>query len=423
MCATWASLTQSRSAAVRTLFRASSLRPATRWDSSPTSAFTRYRCETCWSLPWPPMHQEAAARGAPTAGDVRPQQRLVASASRRRSAEADHNATASENLHAWPATVNNGKTILFTSVPSSGVQRVYVEAVEIDTGKRHVPAKAQGSRATSSGHLVFYRDGGLHAAPFDAGRLTVTGPAIEVTAAVEQDSSGAPLAEISRAGSLVYRRAGAASGRLMWVTRQGIEQSVTDVPRAYLSPRLSADTHRIVIGVGSELWIQDTLRSTFTRLTPQQSETASYPVWTPDGKQIVFRTPTGLRLIETDGSGRSEPIAGTTSVISRARSRRTVEQWRRHDARRRVSSTFTCYRSPAILRRMRSSRVQPSRGARSFPQTAAGWRTCRMSPVGLRCTCGAIQVPKAAGPCQLAAEPLHSGVTLAMSSSIAAGTR
>ena len=160
---------------------------------------------------------------------------------------------------------------------------------------------------------MFYREGGLYAVPFDAARLTVTGQPIEVTAAVEQDSSGAPLAEMSSAGSLVYQRAGAASGRLVWVSRQGVEQPVTDVPRAYLNPHLSADNHRIVVGVGSDLWIQDTLRSTFTRLTSQQSETASYPVWTPDGKQMVFRTPTGLRSIETDGSGRSRAIAGTTS--------------------------------------------------------------------------------------------------------------
>jgi Tol biopolymer transport system component len=222
--------------------------------------------------------------------------------------------TAGESVHAWPSTVNDGKAILFTSVPRGGVQGAHVEAVEVGTGKRQVLIEgARFARHTASGHLVFYRDGGLYAASFDARRLTVTGPPIEITAAVEQDSSGAPLAEISSAGSLVYRRAGAASAQLVWVTRQGIEQPVTDDPRAYLSPRLSRDSHRIVMGVGSELWIQDTLRSTFTRLTPQHSETASYPLWTPDGKQVVFRTPTGLRVIETDGSGRSRTIAGTTS--------------------------------------------------------------------------------------------------------------
>jgi hypothetical protein len=34
--------------------------------------------------------------------------------------------------------VNDGRAILFTSVPSSGVQRAHVEAVEVDTGKRQV---------------------------------------------------------------------------------------------------------------------------------------------------------------------------------------------------------------------------------------------------------------------------------------------
>ena len=244
--------------------------------------------------------------------------------------------TAGESLHAWPAVVNDGKTILFTSVPSSGVQRARVEAVAVDTGTRQVLIEgARFPRYTSSGHLVFYRESGLYAVSFDVGRLTVTGQPIEVTAAVEQDSSGAPIAEVSSAGSLVYRRAGVASERLVWVSRQGVEQFATDVPRAYLSPRLSADNRRIVVGVGSDLWIQDTLRSTFTRLTSQQSEIASYPVWTPDGKQIVFKTPTGLRSIDTDGSGRSRTIGGTTSAdfpsavspdgVTLATARRTAE--------------------------------------------------------------------------------------------------
>ena len=81
--------------------------------------------------------------------------------------------TAGESLHAWPSVVNDGKTLLFTSVPSSGVQRARVEAVAVDTGKRQVLIEgARFPRMTSSGHLVFYRDGGLFAMPFDAGRLT-----------------------------------------------------------------------------------------------------------------------------------------------------------------------------------------------------------------------------------------------------------
>src|SRR5262249_50268634 len=60
--------------------------------------------------------------------------------------------TAGESLHAWPAALIDGKTLLFTSVPSSGVQRARVEAVAVDTGKRHVLIEgARFPRLVSSG--------------------------------------------------------------------------------------------------------------------------------------------------------------------------------------------------------------------------------------------------------------------------------
>jgi Tol biopolymer transport system component len=222
--------------------------------------------------------------------------------------------TAGESLHAWPAALSDGKTILFTSVPSDSIQLARVEAVEVDTGKRQVLIEsARFPRYAPSGHLVFFRDGGLYAVPFDAGRLIVSGQPLAMAAAVEQDVSGSPLADVSSAGSLVYGRANVSSAQLVWVSRQGDEQLVIDAPRAYRNPRLSADKLRLAVGVGSDLWIRDTNRSTFTPLMPPQSQTATYPVWTPDGKQIVFKTPTGLQSIDTDGSGRSRAIAGSTT--------------------------------------------------------------------------------------------------------------
>ena len=83
------------------------------------------------------------------------------------------NLTSGESLHAWPSVMHDGKTILFTSIPSSGVQRARVEAVTVETGNRQVLIEgARFPRYTSSGHLVFYREGGLYAAAFDEARLT-----------------------------------------------------------------------------------------------------------------------------------------------------------------------------------------------------------------------------------------------------------
>ena len=62
---------------------------------------------------------------------------------------------------------------------------------------------------------------------------------------------------------------------------------------------------------GGDLWIQDAARATFTRLTSGETLGNTFPVWTPDGHRIVFRTSTGLRWIDADG-GASHAIPGTS---------------------------------------------------------------------------------------------------------------
>ena len=248
--------------------------------------------------------------------------------------------------------------------------RARVEAVEVDTGKRQVLIEGREVPApyVQRTSRVLPR-GGLHAVPFDAGRLIVTGPPIEVTAAVEQDSSGAPLAEISSVGLTRLPTCGRGIG----AARVGLA-SRHRATRHRCPPRIS-----VPASVGRQPSHRRRRRGRplgprhasfeFTRLTSQQSETASYPIWTPDGKQIVFRTPTGLRSIETDGSGRSQAIAGTTSGDFPSSVSRTAQQWRQHDARLMAPPTFTCFRSPAS--RPRGARHGSS--LRGWPAVFARW--------------------------------------------------
>jgi serine/threonine-protein kinase len=60
------------------------------------------------------------------------------------------------------------------------------------------------------------------------------------------------------------------------------------------------------------LWLHDLARSTFTRLTEGVATGLPFPVLTPDGARVVFRTASGLSWQALDGSGRGEAIAGTT---------------------------------------------------------------------------------------------------------------
>jgi Tol biopolymer transport system component len=212
-----------------------------------------------------------------------------------------------DTLHAWPLALPDGKTILFSA--ASG-DRWRIEALALATGERRTVVE-QGMMPlfTDSGHLLFVRAGELLAAPFDAARLQVTGPAVPAIgnqSLAVGTNQGVPIVDVSATGTMVY--APTTVSRLVWVSRQGAEQPLNDVLRSYQNPRLAPDGNRLLVEAG-DLWIQDVARPTFTRLTEQT--TIGYPVWTPDGR-VLYRTQNELRIVNADGGGQGDILAGTS---------------------------------------------------------------------------------------------------------------
>src|SRR5438477_182782 len=77
----------------------------------------------------------------------------------------------------------------------------HIESLSLTTHERHVLV-ASGSFpfVTSSGHLLFFRDGSLLAASFDARRIGMTGTPVRILENVAVDSNnGAPLIAFSSA--------------------------------------------------------------------------------------------------------------------------------------------------------------------------------------------------------------------------------
>ena len=213
-----------------------------------------------------------------------------------------------DTLHAWPTVLPDGQTILFAAA-SGGQSRI--ESLQRATGQRRtVVERGTLPLYAATGYLVYFRDGELLAVPFDLARLEVNGPAIRVVEDLPALVQGFPLADLSAAGTLVYSPTAAVS-RLVWVSRQGTEQALNDVVRSYASPRLAPDGSRLVVQAG-DLWIQDLARATFTRLVSQDAITNGFPTWTSDGRRIMYRSPSGLRMQDADGSGQEELIAGTS---------------------------------------------------------------------------------------------------------------
>jgi len=220
----------------------------------------------------------------------------------------------SELLHTWPEMLPHGKALLFASLSGDDVKTSRVEALRLATGERHEIVTGTFPRYAESGHLVFFRGKDLLAAPFDADRLELTGPAVRVLENIGLDFNGVPLASFSPSGTLAYVPVGTGTSRLVWVSREGVEQPITDSTARYQSPRLAPDGRRIAVHMGGSLWIHDSVRRTFTRTTSDDAVGSGFTAWDPDGKRVAFRSRTGMRSIEVDSGKRSLPLQGSTGI-------------------------------------------------------------------------------------------------------------
>lgn len=183
---------------------------------------------------------------------------------------------------------------------------------------RYVPIN--GTR----GYLVYLHQGVLSAVGLDPVRLEVEGTPValpeEVAASAMQgggqfDFSAAP----SGHGTLVYLEGTGAAQTwpVMWLDSSGKMQPLLATPGTYAFPRFSPDGHRLALimstSSGTDIYVYELGRETMTRLT--FGGHAQLPVWTPDGRHIVFRSSSdsGIWWIRSDGSGEPRQILAAQS--------------------------------------------------------------------------------------------------------------
>jgi eukaryotic-like serine/threonine-protein kinase len=232
-----------------------------------------------------------------------------------------------EFIHRWPEFLPNGQGVLLagSQISSANWNNAQIDVQETGEGKNPAPplrtGLAQGTqpRYAASGHLLYAQAGTLMAAPFDARRLALSGAAVPAIEGVMQSSGGAAQYSVSSTGTLAYLAGGIAGGQshLVWVSRNGEEQTLPAVPHNYSYPQVSPDGRRVAVAIAdqeTQVWVYDVSRDTLTRLTFEGNVNSS-PAWSPDGKRIAFRStragPQNLFWQAADGSGAAERL--TTS--------------------------------------------------------------------------------------------------------------
>jgi serine/threonine-protein kinase len=228
--------------------------------------------------------------------------------------------------HILPFVLPDNRGVLFTVARESGLDEFHVAL--LDVASRTWKVLIQGASQavfTPTGHIVFAAEGGLRAARFDLGRLTMVGTPVTVLDSIAIKESGAADFSVASNGTLVYapKRASNVGGRrtMVWVNRQGVESPIEGLPaRAYLVARVSPDGSRLAIDVRDEqndIWTWNLRFRTLTRLTLDPAQDM-FPVWSPDGQRIFFSSSRGggfpnVFVQAADGTAPAERLTTSTT--------------------------------------------------------------------------------------------------------------
>jgi serine/threonine-protein kinase len=226
--------------------------------------------------------------------------------------------------HRWPQILPGGKAVLFTAhtrfVGAFDDASIVVMSLE-DRRKNILIRGGTYGRYVPSGHLLYVNRGTLFAVPFDLGAMEVRGsPAVVLNQVAYNTNFGDAEFEASQNGTLVYRSGGTRSMlvTVQWLESDGKTRALLPKPGAYGRPSLSPDGRRLAIevfdGLSQDIWVYDLGRDTMTRMT-SGGEVHMAPIWSPDGRYIVYRSGDSLFWTRSDGAGKPQLLLRTKNPV------------------------------------------------------------------------------------------------------------
>jgi len=200
-----------------------------------------------------------------------------------------------EATHRWPQMLPRSEAVLFMgNQTASNYDDANIEVLSLKTGEVKVVQRGgYFGRYLPGGYLVYINQRTLFGVPFDLERLEVRGtptPLLEDVAG--RSETGGGQFDFSRNGTFVYLSGNSSSGTwtLALLDSAGKTQPLLTAPGFHYDPRLSPDGKRLAFSNNTDIQIHDWGRGTTTRLSFTSQATNFRPVWTPDGKHIIFES-------------------------------------------------------------------------------------------------------------------------------------
>jgi Tol biopolymer transport system component len=221
--------------------------------------------------------------------------------------------------HDWPQFLDGGDHFLYMSRGRTDAQnKVFLTSLSSPATRTQILEGVPAFSYAAPSHVLYFQMGQLLARRLDVQQRELVGPPVPLA------ENGRPPFSASRTGALTYRTVSSRPNPLLWLQPDGTLIGEAAPPGFYTDPQISPDGTQLALATRDsangnfDVAIMD-LDSKVTRKLTLNPATERAPVWSPDGKSIVFLSfrpdAPGLYRKNANGVGAEELVLPSNGVV------------------------------------------------------------------------------------------------------------